>query len=116
MFGGCFLDAGSPKFKLGQNKLEKKVSENVSMKYYLTHLTHLSWFVHFDRLDYTARKIRFTHIYSCANMMRTGCKCVANMVNAVFTTHLHGGCKCMSKYGIYKVCHTFAPRLHHICS
>ena len=67
-------------------------------------------------LTCTARNIRFTHIYSCANMMRTGCKCVANMVNAVFTTHLHGGCKCMSKYGIYQVCHTFAPRLHHICS
>ena len=33
----------------------------------------------------TARKIGFTHIYSWANMMQTRCKCVANMVNAVFT-------------------------------
>ena len=49
-------------------------------------------------------------------MMQTRCKCVANMVNAVFTSLLHGGCKCVSKYGIYHVCHTFAPRLHHICS
>ena len=27
----------------------------------------------------------YTHIYSWANMMQTRCKCVANMVNAVFT-------------------------------
>ena len=64
----------------------------------------------------TARKIGFTHIYSWANMMQTRCKCVANMVNAVFTSLLHRACKCVSKYGIYHVCHTFAPRLHHICS
>ena len=36
--------------------------------------------------------------------------------NAVFTSLLHRACKCVSKYGIYHVCHTFAPRLHHICS
>ena len=62
------------------------------------------------------RKIGFTHIYSWANIMQTRCKCVANMVNAVFTSLLHRACKCVSKYGIYHVCHTFAPRLHHICS
>ena len=44
-------------------------------------------------------------------MMQTRCKCVANMVNAVFTSLLHRACKCVSKYGIYHVCHTFAPRL-----
>ena len=49
-------------------------------------------------------------------MMQTRCKCVANMVNAVFTSLLHRACKCVSKYGIYHVCYTFAPRLHHICS
>ena len=49
-------------------------------------------------------------------MMQTRYKCVANMVNAVFASLLHRGCKCVSKYGIYHVCHTFAPRLHHICS
>ena len=48
--------------------------------------------------------------------MQTRCKCVANMVNAVFTSLLHRACKCVSKYGIYHVCHTFVPRLHHICS
>ena len=31
-------------------------------------------------------------------MMQTRCKCVANMVNAVFTSLLHRGCKCVSKY------------------
>ena len=32
------------------------------------------------------------------------------------TSLLHRACKCVSKYGIYHVCHTFALRLHHICS
>ena len=74
-------------------------------------------FIHAHPLDNsTARKIGFTHIYSWANMMQTRRKCVANMVNAVFTSLLHRACKCVSKYGIYHVCHTFAPGLHHICS
>ena len=31
--------------------------------------------------------------------MQTRCKCVANIVNAVFTSLLHRACKCVSKYG-----------------
>ena len=46
----------------------------------------------------TARKIGFTHIYPWANMMQTRCKCVANMVNAVFSSLLHRTCKCVSVF------------------